>query len=203
MAFSGLFSKIRIFLKNWALSLLSLYETQPPPQYLQKLISGFQKKCATDGQRNRRSQIHRTLPINRISKIDWTIIIQHPLSGSRKSVVRNSNYFRSVSWEAAVWKCSIEWLFWIFRENSQEHSRGGANFWVKVQAKGWKLATKLKIGLTENFIKRFWIAFFQNTSKRPLRLAQKHLFVGFPKIVFPEIQKKIHRKTSVVDYRVM
>ena len=162
----------------------------PPPQYLQKLISGFQKKCATDGQRNRRSQIHRTLPINRISKIDWTIIIQHPLSGSRKSVVWNSNYFRSVSWEAAVWKCSIEWLFWIFRENSQEHSPGRANFWVKVQAKGWKLATKLKIGLTENFIKRFWIAFFQNTSKRPLRLAQKHLFTGFPKIVILKIKKK-------------
>ena len=158
----------------------------PPPQYLQKLISGFQKKCATDGQRNRRSQIHRTLPINRISKIDWTIIIQHPLSGSRKSVVWNSNYFRSVSWEAAVWKCSIEWLFWIFRENSQEHSRGGANFWVKVQAKGWKLATKLKIGLTENFLKRFWIAFFFFFRTPPnglLRLAQKHLFAGFPKIV--------------------
>ena len=118
----------------------------PPPQYLQKLISGFQKKCATDGQRNRRSQIHRTLPINRISKIDWTIIIQHLLSGSRKSMVWNSNYFCSVSWEAAVWKCSIEWLFWIFRENSQKHIRGGANFWVKVQAKGWRLATKLKIG---------------------------------------------------------
>ena len=157
----------------------------------------------TDRGTDRLSRIHRTLPINRISKINWTIIIQHPLSGSRKSVVRNSSYFRSVSWEAAVWKCSTEWMFWIVRENSQEHIPGGANFWVKVQAKGWKLATKLKIGLTENFIKRFWIAFFQNTSKRLLRLAQKHLFVGFPKIVFPEIQKKIHRKTSVVDYRVM
>ena len=174
----------------------------PPPQYLQKLISGFQKSVLrTDRGTDRLSQIHRTLPINRISKIDWTIIIQHPLSGSRKSVLRNLNYFRSVSWEPAVWKCFIKWLFWIFRENPQEYMREGANFWVK--AKGWKLVTKLKIGLTENFIKRFWIAFFQNTSKQPLRLAQKHLFAGFPKIVFPENKKKIHRKTSAVDYRVM
>ena len=142
----------------------------------------------TDRRTDRLSRIHRTLPIKRISKIDWTIIIQHPLPGSRKSVVPNSNYFRSVSWEAAVWDCSIEWLFWISRENSEEHVRGGANFSVKVQAKGWKLATKLKIGLTDNFLKRFWTAFFQNTSKRPLRLAQRHLFTGFPKIV-QKIQK--------------
>ena len=154
----------------------------PPPQYLQKLIRGFQKSVLrTDRGTDRLSQIHRTLPINLTSKIDWTIIIQHPLSGRRKSVVRNSNYFHSVSWEAAVWNCPIEWLFWIFRENSQEHIRGGANFWVKLQAKSWKLATKLKIGLTENFIKKFWIAVFQNTSKRPLRLAQKHLLTGFSK----------------------
>ena len=163
----------------------------PPPQYLQKLIRGFQKSVLrTDRGTDRLSQIHRTLPINRISKINWTIIIQHPLPGSRKSVVRNSNYFRSVSWEAAVWKCSIEWLFWIFQENSQEHIRGGANFWIKVQPKGWKLATKLKIGLTENFLKRFSIVVFQNTSKRLLRLAQKHLFTGFPKIVLLKKKKK-------------
>ena len=82
----------------------------------------------TDRRTDRLSRIHRTLPIKRISKIDWTIIIHHPLPGSRKSVVPNSNYFRPVSWEAAVWDCSIEWLFWIFRENSEEHIRGGANF---------------------------------------------------------------------------
>ena len=151
---------------------MSPYETQPLPQYLKKLIVDSKKSVLrTDRGTDRLSRIHRTLPINRISKIDWTIIIQHLLSGSRKSVVRNSSYFCSVSWEAAVWKCSTEWLFWIFRENSQEHIPGGANFWVKVQAKGWKLATNLKIGLTKNFLKRLWIAFFQNTSKRPLRLA--------------------------------
>ena len=200
MTFSGLFFQNKNFSKKQLCHFWVPTKLNPLPQYLQKLISGFQKKCATDGQRNRLSQIHRTLPINRISKIDWTIIIQHPLSGSRKSVVRNSNYFRSVSWEAAVWKCSIEWLFWIFRENSQEHSPGRANFWVKVQAKGWKLATKLKIGLTENFLKRFWIAFFfffQNTSKRPPSVSSETFVCRF----FKNSSSKKKKKKSQENLR--
>ena len=65
-----------------------------------------------------------------------------------------------------------------------------------MQAKGWRLPTKLKIGLAENFLKTFWAAIFQNTSKWPLLLFQKHLFKGVPKIVLLKISKKFTGKLS-------
>ena len=47
------------------MSLLSLDETEPPPQHLKKPISGFQKKCAEDGQRNRQTDPNSEDPSNK------------------------------------------------------------------------------------------------------------------------------------------